>query len=54
MTRDTRQLLMFMLGFEKGEVIRLFREGKITKEMYNKRFSAAHKATNEIMEIPID
>lgn len=50
MTKETRQLIMFLLGVEQGEILRAFSEKRISKAEYDKRCHAVYVATTEVME----
>jgi hypothetical protein len=50
LSNDTKQLITFLLGQEQGEVIRAFKENRITKEQYYKRCNCISKAIGEVTQ----
>ena len=50
MTKETKQLLMFLLGQEKGEIIRLLTEKHISPEAYRVLSDRITNATKEILK----
>ena len=51
MTNDSKQLIIFLLGKETGEVVQLFKDKKITKSQYDKECCRLHAATEEMLKL---
>jgi hypothetical protein len=49
-SKDTQQLLFFLLGQEQGRAVGQFRNKEITKAQYDATCKSCHKATTELIK----